>query len=101
MSNRYIETVADEYGDVDAQIKALEERKKALRDELVTLVQDVPVVGLRWTVTRSDVTSRRLDTKLVEAYLGERAEEFKKATTSVQLRVKQTQVLGRKAEDAK
>lgn len=97
-SNNHAELLADRLGDLDAEIKAKEAEKQEVRDQLLNYVRDVPVVGLRWTVTRSDVTSRRLDTKLVEAYLGERAEEFKKPTTSVQLRVKQTKVLGNVAE---
>lgn len=97
-SNNHAEQLADDYGDKVAMKKALEEQIDAIKDQLLTYIRDVPVTGLRWTVTRSDVTSRRLDTKLVEAYLGERADEFKKPSTSVQLRVKQTKVLGQVAE---
>lgn len=98
LSNNHAEQLADDYGDKVAKKKALEEEIDAIKDELLNYVQDIPVVGLRWTVTRSDVTSRRLDTKMVEAYLGERADEFKKPTKSIQLRVKQTKVLGNVAE---
>lgn len=98
MSNHPAEQLADEYGDKVAKKKALEAEIDAIKDQLLDYIQDVPVVGLHWTVTRSDVTSRRLDQKLVEAYLGERADEFKKPSTSVQLRVKQTKILGNVAE---
>lgn len=98
LSNNPAEQLADEYGEKVAKKKALEKEIEDIKEQLLNYVQDIPVVGLRWTVTRSDVTSRRLDTELIEAYLGERANEFKKPSTSIQLRVKQTKILGNVAE---
>jgi hypothetical protein len=98
MSNNRLEAVADEYGDIDNQIKALEERKKILRDELVTYVQDVPVVGLRWTVSKSESTQRSLDTKAVRDFLGDKTDQFERANKVSKILVKQTRVLGQTAE---
>ena len=100
MDNQFVETLVDEYGDIDHKIKLLEEKKKALRDELLNHVQDIPVVGLRWTVTKSESTARRLDNDLVRLALGERVRQFERPVTTTSLRVKQTKVLGRTAEDA-
>ena len=99
MDNQYAETLADEYGKLDAQIKALEAEKKEVRDKLLNVVQDVPVIGLYWTVTKSESTARRLDDKLVRLALGERVRQFERPVTTTKLLVKQTKVLGRTAED--
>lgn len=98
MNNQFVETLVDEYGDIDYQIKVLEEKKKVIRDELLNHVQDIPVVGLRWTVTKSESTARRLDADLVRLTLGERVRQFERPVTTTKLLVKQTKVLGRTAE---
>lgn len=100
MSNKFVESVADEYGDIVNQIKVLEERKDALRAELVTHVQDVPVVGLRWTVTKSESTQNSLDTKAVRLFLGDKAKAFERSNKVEKILVKQTRVLGQTAEVA-
>lgn len=98
MNNNYLESIVDEYGDIDNQIKVLEARKKVLRDDLVTFVQDVPVVGLRWTVSKSESTQRSLDTKAVRDFLGDKAKEFERANKVEKILVKQTRILGQTAE---
>jgi hypothetical protein len=98
MDNKYAETLADEYGQIDYEIKLLEEKKKAIREELLNHVQDIPVIGLRWTVTKSESTARRLDADLVRLALGERVRQFERPVTTTKLMVKQTKVLGRTAE---
>ena len=98
MSNNFIEALVDEYGDLDNQIKALEEKRKTLRDELVTHVHDVPVVGLRWTVTKSESTQNSLDTKAVRLFLGDKVKAFERSNKVEKILVKQTRVLGQTAE---
>jgi hypothetical protein len=98
MDNKYAETLADEYGAIDHQIKLLEEKKKVIREELLNHVHDVPVVGLHWTVSKTEATSRRLDNDLVRLALGDRIRQFERPVTTTTLRVKQTKVLGRTAE---
>lgn len=99
MSNRHAEQLADEYGDLDAQIKALEEDKAKVRDEMLTYLDDVPVVGLRWTVKKSESTSTRLDTKKVRAFLGDKAAAFESKTKQTKVLVSQTQVFGKTAAE--
>lgn len=98
MNNNFLESVADEYGDIDNQIKVLEARKKTLREDLLTYVQDVPVVGLRWTVTKSESAQSSLDTKAVRDFLGDKAAQFERTSKVAKILVKQTRVLGQTAE---
>lgn len=100
MDNKLREILADEYGDLDYKIKVLEEKKKAIRDELVTLVGDVPVVGLRWTVSKSEANQTSLDTKAVREFLGDTAKRFERSNHVSKILVKQTRVLGKTAEVA-
>lgn len=100
MSNHYIESVADEYGDIDNQIKVLEARKKVLREELLTFVHDVPVVGLRWTVSKSEASQSSLDTKAIRLFLGDKVAPFERINKVEKILVRQTRVLGQVMEDA-
>ena len=61
--NLSTEDLADQFGDVKAQIAALEDREDALKKELAARIDDVPAIGPRWTVTKSESVSRRLDTQ--------------------------------------
>lgn len=98
MSNNFLESIVDEYGDIDNQIKALEARKQALREDLMTHVRDVPVVGLRWTVSKSESSQSSLDTKAVRNFLGDKVAPFERSNKVVKILVKQTRVLGQTAE---
>jgi hypothetical protein len=100
MDNNYLESVADEYGDIDNQIKVLEARKKVLREDLMTFVKDIPVVGLRWTVSKSESSQASLDTKAVREFLGDKAGQFERVNKVAKILVKQTRVLGQTAEGA-
>jgi len=98
MTSNILGVLVDHYGDLDARIKALEDEKYKVRDELLGHVQDVPVEGLRWTVTKIESTTRRLDTKAVKEYLGDKVSDFENLSRTTQLRVKQTKILGQTAE---
>lgn len=99
ISNQYLETLADQLGDVRERIKQLEEQEAHIKDEFLTHASDVPVVGLRWTATKSETTSSRLDTKAVRDLLGERVKQYEKPTKSTTIRVKQTMVFGKTAAE--
>lgn len=98
MSNNYIESVADDYGDTVKLIKDLEEKKEKLREELLTFVHDVPVTGLRWTVSKSESTMTGFDQRAAKEFLGEKAREFERKTRQTKILVKQTKVLGQTME---
>jgi hypothetical protein len=97
-TNNHPEFLADQLGDKDAEIKKLEAEKQAIREQLLPYMGDVPVVGQRWTVSKTEATSRRLDNDLVRLALGDRIGQFERPVTTTTLRVKQTKVLGRTAE---
>ncbi len=83
--------IADEFGALDAQIKALEERKAELRKELEARLAITPrVAGNHWTVTRADVVSSRLDTKGLKALLGDALDPYYVQSTAVRITVKPT-----------
>ena len=88
--HNYIRTVADEYGDICAKIKILEERKELLRDDLITFIKDVPAEGSTWTVSKSESNTTRIDSKKVQALLGDRVSEVQTTTKQVRLNVKPT-----------
>ncbi len=90
--------LVDEFGNVKAQIDALEKREKELRDEIVARFDDVPLIGGRWTASVSTSTSKRLDTKALRALLGDALNEYEKESTSTRVNVKPTMVLGAAAE---
>lgn len=62
--------LADAYGDVDAQIKALEKRRDAIKAILGQHNMDV-FEGARYTLTRTSYVQDRLDTKRLAADLGD------------------------------
>lgn len=94
--NNYLETVADEYGDVCAKIAELEKRKEEMREELVTFIKDIPVEGLTWTVSKSVSKGRvTLDTKAVREALADTIHQYEKEGAPVtRLIVKPTMRFG-------
>lgn len=100
--NNYIETVADEYGAVCAQIAELEKRKEAMRDELTTFIKDVPIEGLTWTVSKSVSKGRvTLDTKAIREALADTIHKYEKeGAPVVRLIVKPTMRFGETVGDA-
>ncbi len=100
--NNYIETVADEYGDVCAQITKLEARKETLREDLVTYIKDVPIEGLSWTVSKSVSKGRvTLDTKAIREVLADSIHKYEKeGKPVVSLHVKPTMRFGESVGDA-
>ncbi len=88
--HNYINSVADEYGDIVAKIKLLEERKELLRDDLITFIKDVPAEGLTWTVSKSESSTTRIDSKKVRELLGDRAKDVETVSKQIRLNVKPT-----------
>ncbi len=94
--NKYIETVADEYGAVCAKIAELEKRKEEMREDLVTFIKDVPVEGIEWTVSKSVSKGRvTLDTKAIREVLADTIHKYEKeGAPVVRLIVKPTMRFG-------
>ena len=97
--NLSTEDLADQFGDVKAQIAALEDREDALKKELAARIDDVPAVGPRWTVTKSESVSRRLDTKALRELLGDGLAPYEKESVSVRMLVKPTMIFGQTAAE--
>lgn len=89
--------LADDYGAVDGQIKALSERKDAIKSEL--LARNIEKIeGERFTLTVSEQVSKRLDTKALKDALGaDICAEYERETISQVVRVKATVVFGQRA----
>lgn len=90
--------LVDEFGNVKAQIDALEKREKELRDEIVARFDDVPMIGARWTATVSTSASKRLDTKRLRVDLGDALDVYETESTSTRVVAKPTMILGEAAE---
>jgi|LakMenE01Jun11ns_1017448.scaffolds.fasta_scaffold9850398_1 hypothetical protein len=88
--HNYINSVADEYGEIVAKIKLLEERKELLRDDLITFIKDVPAEGSTWTVSKSESSTTRIDSKKVRELLGDRAKDVETISKQIRLNVKPT-----------
>lgn len=89
--------IADEFGTLDLQIKALTERKDALKDELKARGVE-KVEGAKFTVTVSTSTRVTYDDKAIRAALGEDiCKQYERTTETVTLRVKPTVVFGQEA----
>jgi hypothetical protein len=97
--NQTTAELADEYGNVDGQIKVLTERKEALREELLARVDDAPAVGERWTIYRSDSVSTRIDTKKVRALLGDDCSKVESVSKTTRLTPKPTLIFGAQAAE--
>ena len=80
-----IAELADEYGTLSAQIKALETKREAVKKKLLTYKSDT-LVGDRYTVSKTVYTASRLDTAAVKHYLGDALVE-KYSTTSISVRL--------------
>jgi hypothetical protein len=88
--NRATADLADEYGALDAQIKALSEQRDALKDELKAR-QIERVEGVYWTVTLSASTRTTYDDKAIREALGaDICKTYERVTETVTLRVKPT-----------
>lgn len=62
--------LADEIGDLDANVKALQARLKGAKEEFFSRGLD-KVCGERFTATKSETVRWSLDTKAVKAEMGE------------------------------
>lgn len=92
MSNQYhnYSTVqlADNYGDIDAIIKACEDKKKDLKAEMM-LREARFVQGDNYTITISEQSTTRLDTKALKDALGaDICKDFENTSVSTVVRVK-------------
>jgi hypothetical protein len=81
------EMLADAIGQADAVLKGAEAECKALKDEfkgrgLLTAASE------RFTVTRSDQVSSRLDIAAVKTFLGDSWRRFETATITTVVRIK-------------
>lgn len=65
-----IPDLADMYGDLDAQIKALTDARDAVKAELAKRKTDT-FKGDRWALSRTTYETTRLDTKLIRAEMGD------------------------------
>ena len=86
--------IADEYGTLDLQIKALTERKDALKDELKARGVE-KVEGAKFTITVSTSTRTTYDDKAIREALGsEIVKQYERVTETTTIRVKPTVVFG-------
>lgn len=94
--NNYVETVADEYGDVCAKITELEKRREEMREELISFIKDIPIEGMSWTVSKSVSKGRvTLDTKAIREVLADTIHKYEKEGAPViRLIVKPTMRFG-------
>lgn len=91
--------LADDFGNIKAQIAALEEREDAIKKELMARIDDTPAISPRWTVTKSESVSKRLDTKALRDLLGDGLAPYEKESRSVRMLVKPTMILGQAAAE--
>ena len=89
--------LADDYGSLDCQIKALTERKDAIKDELKARSVE-RVEGAKFTVTVSTSARITYDDKAIRAALGDDiCKQYERVTETVTLRVKPTVIFGQEA----
>jgi hypothetical protein len=89
--------LADAYGTLDAQIKALTKQADAIKGELKARKIDT-VEGAKFTVSVASVTSKRLDTAALKKALGDDIiAEFERDQVSDRLTVKATVVFDQSA----
>jgi hypothetical protein len=81
------EALADAIGNADLAFKAHEAECKALKDEFKARGV-LSAAGDRFTVTRSDQVSSRLDLSAVKAFLGEACRKFETANITTVIRIK-------------
>jgi hypothetical protein len=83
------EMLADAIGHADLIVKAAEAELQALKNEFRRRGV-ISAVGARYTITRSDQVSSRLDVTAVKAFLGDAWRKFEAASIVTVLRVKAT-----------
>src|SRR5580704_17860541 len=81
------EALADAIGHADAVLKGAEAECKALKEEFKTRGL-LTASGERFTVTRSDQVSSRLDVAAVKAFLGDPWRKFETASITTVIRIK-------------
>jgi len=89
LKNRTPSIIADEFGELKEEIALLEKKLDELKDEIHAIGEDA-IAGERWTVTRSESTSKRLDTKGLRELLGDALAPYEKESKAVRLLVKPT-----------
>ena len=86
------QALADQYGNLDAQIKALTEERDSIKDSLKASGLE-RVEGSRFTVTVSTSTRTTYDDKAIRAALGEEiCKQYERSTETTTLRVKATAI---------
>src|ERR1700744_6115575 len=90
------EALADAIGHADAMLKGAEAECKALKEEF-KIRGLLTAAGERFTVTRSDQVSSRLDTAAVKTFLGDAWRKFETASIMTVTRVKASQRLAEAA----
>lgn len=89
--------LADEYGDLDLRIKALTERKDAIKDELKARGVE-KAEGAKFTVSTSTSIRVTYDDKAIREALGaDICKQYERVTETVTLRVKPTVIFGQAA----
>jgi hypothetical protein len=86
------EMLADAIGNADAVLKRAEAECKALKDEFKSRGL-LTVSGERFTVTRSDQVSSRLDVAAVKAFLGDAWRKFETPSITTVIRIKSVERL--------
>jgi hypothetical protein len=81
------EALADAIGQADAVLKGAEAECKALKEEFKSRGL-LTAAGERFTVTRSDQVSSRLDVTAVKAFLGDAWRKFETASITTVIRIK-------------
>jgi hypothetical protein len=90
------EMLADAIGHADALLKGAEAECKALKEEFKSRGL-LTAAGERFTVTRSDQVSSRLDTAAVKAFLGDAWRKFETASITTVIRIKAVERLAHAA----
>jgi hypothetical protein len=86
------EALADAIGQADAVLKGAEAECKALKEEFKSRGL-LAAAGERFTVTRSDQVSSRLDVTAVKQFLGDAWRKFETASITTVIRIKAAQQL--------
>lgn len=90
LHNQSATQLADDYGALDAQIKALTERKDAIKDELKARGIE-KAEGDRFTVTATISTRTTYDDKAIREALGaDIVRQYERISDTITLRVKAT-----------
>jgi hypothetical protein len=90
--NLSAEQLADAIGHADAVLKGAEAEVKALKEEFKSRGL-LTTAGDRFTVTRSDQVSSRLDVTAVKTFLGDAWRKFETASITTVIRIKAVQHL--------